>query len=179
MASWWATLVVGAAVLFFGRRLFWLFVGAAGFAVGLHVGRAAFGDGPEWLVVAAAIVVGIVGAVLAIAFQWLAVGLGGFAAGAHGTLAVGPALGLADGWLWGVAFAVGILLAALVLWLWDPVLIVLSAVTGAALLTPLFPVSSAVRPWLFIGLLIVGIVVQARMLAPPARDGAPPRHRSG
>jgi hypothetical protein len=179
MASWWATLVIGVAVLFFGRRLFWLFVGAAGFAVGLHVGRAAFGDGPEWLVVVAALVVGAVGAVLAIAFQWLAVGLGGFAAGVHAMLGVGPTLGLADAWLWGVAFAAGILVAALLLWLWDPVLIVLSAVTGAALLTPLAPVSSAVRPWLFVGLLIVGIVVQARMLTPPPRAEARPRRRSG
>jgi hypothetical protein len=177
MASWWATLVIGVAVLFFGRRLFWLFVGAAGFALGLHVGRAAFGDGPEWLVVVAALVVGVVGAVLAIAFQWLAVGLGGFAAGVQGTLAAGPTLGLTDTWLWGVAFAVGILLAALVLWLWDPVLIVLSAVTGAALLAPLLPVSSALRPWLFIGLLIVGIVVQARMLTPPAREEARSRRK--
>jgi hypothetical protein len=118
MASWWATLVIGVAVLFFGRRLFWLFVGAAG-----------------------------------------------------------PTLGLTDTWLWGVAFAVGILLAALVLWLWDPVLIVLSAVTGAALLAPLLPVSSALRPWLFIGLLIVGIVVQARMLTPPAREEARSRRK--
>ena len=115
--------------------------------------------------VVAALVLGLVGAVLAIAFQWLAVGLGGFAAGVHGTLAAAPALGLEGSWLWAVAFAAGILLAALVLWLWDPVLIVLSALTGAALLAPLVPVSSAVRPWLFIGLLIVGIVVQARVLA--------------
>ena len=41
MASWWVTLVVGLAVLLFGRRLFWLFVGAAGFAMGLHVAPAA------------------------------------------------------------------------------------------------------------------------------------------
>ena len=178
MAGWWATLLVGVAVLFFGRRLFWLFVGAAGFAVGLHAARAAFTEGPEWLVVAAALVLGIVGAVLAIAFQWLAVGLGGFAAGVHGTLAAAPTLGLEGSWLYAVAFAVGILLAALVLWLWDPVLIVLSALTGAALLAPLIPVAPAVRPWLFIGLLIVGIVVQARVLAPPARAAGPRRRRT-
>jgi hypothetical protein len=175
MASWWATLLVGVAVLFFGRRLFWLFVGAAGFAVGLYAARAAFTDGPEWLVVAAAVVLGIVGAVLAIAFQWLAVGLGGFAAGVHGTVAAAPALGLEGSWLYAVAFVVGILLAALVLWLWDPVLIVLSALTGAALLAPLVA-APTIRPWLFIGLLIVGIVVQASVLAPPVR-AAGPRHR--
>jgi hypothetical protein len=179
MASWWATLLVGIAVLFFGRRLFWLFVGAAGFAVGLQVGRAALGDGPEWLVVVAALVVGIVGAVLAIAFQWLAVGLGGFAAGVQGALAVAPTLGLEGAWLWGAVFAAGIVLAALVLWLWDPVLIVLSALTGAALLAPLIPVSPAVRPWIFVGLLILGIVVQAPVLAPPPPVEGPSRRRSG
>ena len=178
MPGWWATLVVGVAVLFFGRRLFWLFVGAVGFAVGLHVARAVFTEGPDWLVVVAALVLGVVGAVLAIAFQWLAVGLGGFAAGVHGTLAAAPTLGLEGSWLWAVAFAAGILLAALILWLWDPVLIVLSALTGATLLAPLIPVSSGARPWLFVGLLIVGIVVQARVLGPPVRDGGPPRRRN-
>jgi hypothetical protein len=176
MASWWVTLVVGLAVLLLGRRLFWLFVGAAGFAVGLHVAPAVF-DGPEWLVVVAALVLGIVGAVLAIAFQWLAVGLGGFAAGVHGGLAAAAALGLAGPWLWAAAFAAGIVVAALVLWLWDPVLILLSALVGAALLTPLAPVSSAARPWIFIGLLVVGIAVQASVLAPPEGAARPARDR--
>ena len=107
MAGWWATLIVGLAVLLFGRRLFWLFVGAAGFAVGLHVARAVFTERPEWLVVAAALVLGFLGAVLAIAFQWLAVGLGGFAVGVHGSLAAAPALGLEGSWLWAAALAAG------------------------------------------------------------------------
>ena len=69
--------IVGLAVLLLGRRLFWLFVGAVGFAVGLHAARAVFSEGPEWLVVVGALVLGVGGAILAIAFQWLAVGLGG------------------------------------------------------------------------------------------------------
>jgi hypothetical protein len=176
MASWWVTLVVGIAVLLLGRRLFWLFVGAAGFAVGLHVAPTVF-TGPEWLVVVAALVLGIIGAVLAIVFQWLAVGLGGFAAGVHGGLAAAAALGLAGPWLWAAAFAAGIVVAALVLWLWDPVLILLSALVGAALLTPLAPVSSVARPWIFIGLLVVGIAVQASVLAPPEGAARPTRDR--
>ena len=177
MAGWWATLIVGLAVLLFGRRLFWLFVGAVGFAVGLHVARVAFADGPEWLVLAAALVLGVIGAVLAIVFQWLAVGLGGFAAGVQGSLVAANALGLDGPWLWAAAFAAGIVVAMLVLWLWDPVLIVLSALTGAVLLAPLIPVSPLARAWLFVGLLVVGIVVQARVLAPPARDTGPPESR--
>ena len=176
MASWWVTLLVGLAVLLFGRRLFWLFVGAAGFAVGLHVAPAVF-NGPEWLVVAAALVLGIVGAVLAILFQWLAVGLGGFAAGIHGGLAAATALGLHGAWFWAGVFASGIVLAALVLWLWDPVLILLSALIGAALLAPLIPVTSVARPWIFLGLLVVGIAVQASVLAPPEGGGRPARGR--
>ena len=175
MTSWWATLVIGLAVLLFGRRLFWLFVGAAGFAVGLHVARGYFADSPEWVVVLAALVLGLIGAVLAIVFQWLAVGLGGFAAGVHGTLAVAPTLGLEGSWLWGVTFAAGILVAVLVLWLWDPVLIVLSALTGAALLAPLVSVPPAARAWLFIAIAIAGIVFQARVLSPPPGAGGPPR----
>ena len=176
MASWWVTLVVGLAVLLFGRRLFWLFVGAAGFAVGLHVAPAAFPNGPEWLVVVAALVLGIVGAVLAIMLQWLAVGLGGFAAGVHGALAAATALGLDGPWLWAGVFAAGIVVAALVLWLWDPVLILLSALIGAALLTPLIPLPPVARPWIFLGLAVVGIAVQVSVLAPP-EGAAPPRGR--
>jgi len=177
MASWWVTLLVGIGVLLFGRRLFWLFVGAAGFAVGLHVGQTALADRPEWLVVAAALLLGILGAVLAVVFQWLAVGVGGFAAGIHGGLAAASALGLSGPWLWAGAFVSGILVAALVLWLWDPVLILLSALIGAALLAPLVPVTPGVRPWIFIGLLVVGIAVQASVLAPPEGGQRPARPR--
>ena len=145
MASWWVTLIVGLAVLLLGRRLFWLFVGAAGFAVGLHVAPAVL-NGPEWLMVVVALVLGILGAVLAIFFQWLAIGLA------------------------------GIVVAALALWLLDPILILLSALVGAALLAPLAPVSATVRPWLFIGLAVVGIAIQVSLLAPPDR-AAPSRGR--
>ena len=48
---------------------------------------------------------------------------------------------------------------------------------GAALLTPLAPVSSAARPWIFIGLLVVGIAVQASVLAPPEGAARPARDR--
>jgi hypothetical protein len=114
---------------------------------------------------------GIIGAVLAVVFQWLAVGIAGFAAGVEGGLAAAAALGLADGWAWALTLAAGIVVAALVLWLWDPVLILLSALVGAALLDPLVPVTPAVHPWVFLGLAIVGIVVQASVVG-PAENGA-------
>jgi hypothetical protein len=177
MASWWVTLLVGLGVLLFGRRLFWLFVGAAGFAVGLHLAPAVLADSPEWVRVLAALALGIVGAVLAILFQWLAVGLGGFAVGVRAGLAAGAALGLDGPWLWAGVLVAGIVVAALVLWLWDPVLILLSAMIGAALLAPLIPASPGARPWIFVGLLVVGIVVQARVLVPSEAATRPKRAR--
>src|SRR5262245_15975252 len=176
MASWWVTLLVGLAVLLFGRRLFWLFVGAAGFAVGLHLAPTVF-DGPEWLVVIAALILGILGAVLAIMFQWLAVGLGGFAAGVQGGLAAASALRLDGPWLWAAVFVSGIVVAALVLWLWDPVLILLSALVGSALLTPLAPVRPGARRWVLLGLLFVGIAVRASVVSPPESRPRPSRSR--
>jgi len=177
MAGWWATLIVGLAVLVFGRRLFWLFVGAVGFLAGLQWARAALGDQPEWVIVVAALALGLVGALLALLLQWVAIGVGGFVAGVHAGLAGAAALGLEGTWLWGAALVAGVAAAALLLWLWDPVLIVLSALTGAALLAPLIPVPPLARAWLFVGLLVVGIVVQARVIGPPAPDAGPPRRR--
>src|SRR5262245_52324544 len=116
MTGWWATLIVGLAVLLFGRRLFWLFVGAVGFAVGLHVARAVLADRPEWVVLIAALILGLIGAMLAIVFQWLAVGLGGFAAGVEGSLLVAGALGWDGSWLWAVAFAAGDVRTTFLLW---------------------------------------------------------------
>ena len=40
-----AALLVGLLLLFFGRKLFWLFVGATGFIVGLEFAAAFFPDG--------------------------------------------------------------------------------------------------------------------------------------
>jgi hypothetical protein len=114
--------------------------------------------------------------VLAILLQWLAAGLGGFVVGAHGGLAAAGALGLDGPWLWAGVFVAGIVVAALALWLWDPVLILLSAVVGAALLTPLLPVPPGVRPWAFLALAVAGIAVQVSVLAPPP-GAAPPRGR--
>ena len=56
--------------------------------------------------------------------------------------------------------------------LWDPVLILLSALTGATLLVPLIPASPAAQTLLFVGLLVAGIMVQASVLLPPRRRGA-------
>lgn len=178
MAGWWVTVLVGLAVLLFGRRLFWLFVGAAGFAVGLQGAPTVFADSPDWLVLVAALVLGILGAVLAVLFQWIAVGLGGFAVGVRAGVVAAGALGLHGPWFLAGVLAAGVVVAALVLWLWDPVLIFLSALIGAALLAPLIPVRSAAHPWIFVGLAVAGIAFQASVLAPSDGGARSARRRA-
>jgi hypothetical protein len=160
------------AVLLLGRRLFWLFVAAAGFAAGLAGARAVLGPEPEWLAVLAAVGIGLVGAILAVAFQWLAVGVGGFLAGSYVALSAARLLGAEGAWLWAAAVAGGIVAAALLVGLLDWVLIVLSALVGGALLTSLVDAAPLPATLLFVALVAAGVLVQGRVLAPPPRAPA-------
>src|ERR1700704_2024213 len=59
-------LVVGLILLFWGRRLYWLFVAGIGFLTGLALAPDLLPGWPDWLILLAALVVAIVGAVIAI-----------------------------------------------------------------------------------------------------------------
>ncbi len=73
----------GAALLAFGRRIFWFFVALTGFFAGLQVATSYLHLQPGWTAYAIALLVGLVGALLAIFFQRLAIGVAGFLAGAY------------------------------------------------------------------------------------------------
>jgi Domain of unknown function (DUF4203) len=160
------TVAVGVTVLLFGRRLFWLFVAAVGFAVGLHWATLAFPRQPDWVAVLIALAAAGVGALLAVSLQVLAVAVGGFLAGVYAALAatkVFPALAALPVWV--LALVAGVVGAVLLLWMWDWALVVLSALTGAALLAPLPRLDPALTGLLFVVLLAIGLVVQATQLA--------------
>ncbi len=83
-------IVVGVAVLLWGRQLFWLFVGSAGFVTGLTIARVALSDRGEGVTLVVALAAGLLGILLAILLDRLAVSAAGFVAGGHllvGTLA--------------------------------------------------------------------------------------------
>ena len=62
----------GVVLLVLGWKLFWLFVGVVGFAVGLQAAQLVFGPQPFWLLWAAGLVCGIIGAVLAgLVYRWV------------------------------------------------------------------------------------------------------------
>src|SRR5258708_1587586 len=81
------SVMIGAVVLLFGRKLFWLCVAAIGFAAGVTLASHLVSEPTPLLQLTFAILLGFIGALLALFLQKLAIGLAGFLAG--GRLAVG------------------------------------------------------------------------------------------
>jgi hypothetical protein len=157
--------IIGAAILFFGRKLFWLFVAALGFAVGIEIADYFMHDPPVWLTLVAALGLGILGALLAILLQKFAIAVAGFIAGGRLASALLAAFFVDYSHYRGVSFVIGGILGALLLLaLFDWALILLSSVQGAHLIGNgiVLPQTGAVI--LFVALAVLGVVVQGSML---------------
>jgi len=174
-------ILVGLVLLLFGRRLYWFFVAGIGFLTGLALAPDLLPGRPEWLILLAALVVALVGAVVAIVAQRITIGLIGFVAGGGIGLLLIRALGLggdASGW---VAYLItGVIGVVLMLALFEWALILLSSLAGANLIVAgvvtRFPLPQAIALVLLIGLVLVGVVVQAqRPGEPPVRRPPAPR----
>ena len=155
-------LLVGGLLLLFGRKLYWCVLAVAGFSIGVWVGREFFPPEPIWLLIGLAIFLGVVAAVLGIFLQRLALRAAGIITGGF--------LGyiLADAFFikpWPLAgLALGCLSGFwLVLWLFDWALIVLSSLSGAALIVSRLPLELA--PLFVAGLILalLGLAVQSGM----------------
>lgn len=166
-------LILGAALLTLGRRLFWLFVAAIGFVAGLRFANELLTDQPAWVGIMLGLIVGLVAAGLAVLFQRFAIGLAGFLAGAYVLLAVLEIFGL-EGSTWTLValLAGGIAGALLMFALFDWALILLSSITGADLIVGEIGPESLSTLWLLV-LVVLGIVIQAgirrrqRRVVPP------------
>lgn len=153
--------LLGLLLLLFGRRLFWLFVGAAGFVAALQTVPSLMPNQPQWLVLAAAVLAGLVGAALAIFVQYVAAGLAGFLVGIHLAQALHTAFGVTTvEWL---VILVGIGGALCGVFLFDWAIILLSAYLGAALLLEPFGLQSSRHLFAFVALFALGVILQVSM----------------
>jgi len=156
------SVLIGAVILFFGRRLFWLCVAAVGFAAGIEVAPHLVHEPSAILSLSVAIVFGFIGALLAMFLQKVAIAITGFLAGGKLALAMVTAFLVHGANYPGVTFIVGgIIGAILLLALFDWTLIVLSAVVGAYLICHTIVLPQTGATILFVGLAVIGIVVQA------------------
>lgn len=155
------SVLLGAIILFFGRKLFWLCVAAVGFAAGVELAPYLMHQPTPLLALTFALVLGFVGALVALFLQKVAIAVAGFLAGGKLALAIVAAFFFQHANYLTIVFIVGgIIGAVLLLMLFDWALIGLSSVVGAYLIESaivLPPVGTAV---LFIMLVLVGIVIQ-------------------
>jgi hypothetical protein len=167
-------LVLGGALLVAGRRLFWLFVGAAGFLTGVQLATR-FWQEPNVPSILVGLVVGVLFALLAIFVQALVIGLAGFLIGGYILTVVATMLGidLAAITTWIVYIVGGLVGLVLVRFLFDWAIITLSSLAGALLIVQgLFPQGNA-GGILFLILFVAGVLIQGSILR-WQRSGATP-----
>lgn len=169
-------ILAGLGLLTLGRKLFWLFVGVVGFEFGFALAARALNRPSrtdDLLVLVIAILVGVGAALLAIFLKQIAVYVGGFFAGgsfglnALRLLNIGNAPGVDAGdlLLAGAFIVGGIIGIILIAMVFDWALIVLSSLAGASMIANV-GLGATPLAWLaFIALFVVGVVVQARMMA--------------
>jgi hypothetical protein len=156
-----AQVLAGAALLLFGRKLFWVFVGIVGFLAGMHFGTEIAGERSETTILLIAIGMGILAAVLAIVLQRVAVALAGALAGGMLAMQTATALGsVSEGVGWFFFFVGAVLSAILVTIIFDWALIGLSALTGANLVSQALPLDHLMQLMVTVMLFIAGVLVQ-------------------
>lgn len=156
--------ILGGALLVAGRKLFWLFVGAAGFVTGMQL-ASRFTQTSEGLAITLGLLIGIIFALLAIFLQRIAIAIAGFLAGGFILTTLAGMVGLdAGAFFWIVYVIGGILGVILVSLLFDWALITLSSLAGASLVVQgLFP-ESALGGLVYVVLFITGVVIQGAVL---------------
>lgn len=174
----WLNVLAGLAVLFFGRRLFWLFVGCVGFIAGFEIASDVFQEQPEWLILLIALGVGLLGALASVFLQRVFMVVAGFFAGGYCLSTLAMALQVkGEVFLWLAFGAGGLLGAILTAALLDPALIILSSLVGATAVSQNVPLDSPAKAPLFFLSLVLGIAVQTVHYARETRSPRPQRTR--
>jgi Domain of unknown function (DUF4203) len=154
--------LIGVVVLFFGRKLFWLCVAAVGFALGVEIAPQLVHEPSPLLALTIALVLGFVGALLALFLQKIAIAVLGFLAGGYLANALAAAFFVHYAQYATIIFVVGgIIGAILLLALFDWALIVVSSLVGAHLIQSAIVLPPTGSTIVFIGLVIAGVLVQA------------------
>jgi len=158
-------LLLGSALLIAGRKLFWLFVGAAGFVTGIQLATR-FWQGSDVLAIILGLVIGVIFALLAIFLQAIVIGIAGFLTGGYVLTVLASTLGLdvTGVTTWIIYIVGGILGVILVSFLFDWALITLSSLAGASLIIQAIFPQGAAGGLLFFILFIAGVIIQGSIL---------------
>jgi len=158
-------LIVGVALLFFGRKLFWLFVAAIGFAAGMEIAPQITTTPSPIFVLIIALGLGVLGAILSIVIQKFAIAVAGFVAGGRLAVGLSSAFYVNHAEYSRIIFLIGgILGAILLLLLFDWVLILFTSVEGAHLISSMIVLPQTGCMIVLIVLIVIGVVAQSALL---------------
>jgi hypothetical protein len=152
---------LGITLLTMGRRLYWLFLGGAGFIFGFDIAGRLIHGLSHGAVLFIALLAGIAGAILAVFIQKLAVVAGGFIAGGY----LLPILleGLGTGFShyhWLLVLIGGIIGSFFMSVLFGWALIILSTILGSYFILQTLRFGPEISKLIFIILLILGVAIQ-------------------
>ncbi len=154
-------IISGLALLTLGRQIYWVFAGVTGFLLGLDLAARLLPGQHEIVFIIIALILGVVGALLAIAFQQVAIILAGFAAAGLFAVALLEELRVTQPAILLVFFIVaGIIGAVLVLLNFDWAVILLSSIFGAAILARTIPMARPLAYVVFLVLAALGVIIQ-------------------
>lgn len=156
-----AQVILGLALVFAGRKLYWLFVGVAGFVLGMLVGPQLLNGESDLVAFALALGIGVLGAILALAVHRLAVAVGGILAGGYLGAMLAQMLNLEPDWLaWGVVVVGAVMGTILLTTIFEYALIGLSALVGGLLVVQQMNLEQPVSMLALGGMLLIGVVAQ-------------------
>jgi hypothetical protein len=166
--------ILGGTLLVLGRKLFWLFVAAIGFVIGIQIASRLF-HSSELTMIIVGLVLGAIFALVAIFVESLAIGIAGFLGGGYVLLSIASLFGLDKGLMVWASFIVGgIIGVMLVAFLFDWALISISSLAGASMVVSSFRFGPSTGSVVFIVLLIAGVLIQGTEL----RKNGPRRQHS-
>lgn len=156
------TVLIGLALLLIGRQLFWLAVAGLGFILSLNY-ASNFIQGSAQTVLLVSLLIGAIAAILAYSLQRAAASILGFLAGWFLTVSLINYLGLNIDFTILLAVIGGLVGIGLVSVTYDWSLILLSTLSGAALITQSIHYNQQIKIGIFIVLLILGVTIQGFM----------------
>ena len=159
-----AQLVIGALLLVFGRKVFWLFVGGLGFLAGMTLASRFIEGGSGTMLLIFGLIGGLIGAGVAVFIQKIAVAVAGFLGGGFLGYFVAHLLGIqADGFPWIPVLICGVLGILFATYVFKWALTILSSVVGSYMIVNAFSLPVFLATILFVVLVVVGLIIQTRM----------------
>ena len=155
-------LILGGAVLIYGRRLFWVSVAGIGFLMGATLASILQPSLTPGLGLAIALGLGILGAFLAVVVQKITIKLVGFLG--FGYLLAACAQYTIPGqfdYLWAYFLGGGVLGLILIAFIFDWTLIIVSAFTGATLISQTLDLTPQQRGLSVLIIFAIGLIFQS------------------